>query len=39
MVTQAREAVEFAGAGDRGMIRTDCEAQGTARVFEGASQM
>ena len=38
-VTQAREAVGFAGAGDRGMIRTDGEAQGTTRVSEGASQM
>ena len=39
METQAREAVGFAGAGDRGMIRSDDEAQGTTRVFEGASQM
>lgn len=38
VVTQAREAVGFAGAGDRGMIRSDGEAQGT-REFEGASQM
>jgi len=39
VVTQAREAVGFAGAGDRGMIRSDGEAQGTTRVSQGASQM